>query len=311
MDRRDGSRLLVVGEEGVRDRMFPDAVELVPGDAVVVVNDTKVIPARLRTHKDTGGAVELLLLEKIEAKRWRCMARSSKPLRPGAVLVVDAGGPTLTVRTGRDDEGLVEVELPTSADELLADYGEVPLPPYIARPGGTTAQDLDRYQTVYARDPGAVAAPTAGLHFTRELLDALPGDLATVTLHVGPGTFASVRADDLDRHVMHAERFEIPERTAELVASGRPIVAVGTTVVRALEAAARGDAGTTNLFIRPGFEFRVVDHLITNFHLPESTLLMLVCAFAGRERVMRAYQHAVGERYRFYSYGDAMWVSRS
>jgi len=312
-DRRDGSRLLHVGAGGCEDCAFGDVARLLPNDAVVVVNDTRVIPARLRAHKPTGGAVELLLLERIGAdgagERWRAMARSSKPLRAGAIVAIDGGGPPVEIASPRDEEGLVEVRLPEPAEQLLARWGQVPLPPYIERPDGTTAEDLERYQTVYARAAGAVAAPTAGLHFTRELLDGL-GEVAPITLHVGPGTFAPVRVDDLDAHVMHAERFEIPERTARLVASGRPVVAVGTTVVRALEAAARGDRGATKLFIRPGFRFQVVDHLITNFHLPESTLLMLVCAFGGYDRVMAAYRHAVSSGYRFYSYGDAMLLSR-
>jgi S-adenosylmethionine:tRNA ribosyltransferase-isomerase len=318
-DRRDGSRLLVVGgTDGagppVADRAFSDVLSLIPGDAVVVLNDTRVFPARLHLHKPSGGAVELLLVDRLGDRRWRCMARSSKPLRAGTVLAIDTrdggGGPTVTIAAGRDDEGLVVAELPAPADELCAAYGDVPLPPYIARPDGATEHDRERYQTVYAREPGAVAAPTAGLHFTDALVAALP-EVTFVTLHVGPGTFAPVRADDLADHVMHAERFEVPPRTADLVASGRPVVAVGTTVVRALEAHSRGDRGDTRLFIAPGFEFRAVDHLITNFHLPESTLLMLVCAFAGTERVMAAYRHAVGAGYRFYSYGDAMWMSRA
>lgn len=318
--RRDASRLLVVGDDGLDDRTFADLPALLPPDAVVVVNDAKVIPARLRGHKPTGGAVELLLLEPLAAPdprdpagghRWRAMARASKPLRAGTPVALAGGGPTVHIATDRAPDGTVEVVLPEPADDLCARWGEVPLPPYIARPRGATREDAERYQTVYARAPGAVAAPTAGLHFTPELLDALPGDVATLTLRVGPGTFAPVRADDLDDHEMHAEAFDIPERTARLVASGRPVVAIGTTVVRALEAYARGDRGATRLFIRPGFAFQVVDLLVTNFHLPESTLLMLVCAFGGTDRVFAAYRHAVAARYRFYSYGDAMLIARA
>ncbi len=313
-DRRDASRLLVVGEGDCRDRQFPDVVDHIPADAVVVLNDTKVRPARLRAHKQSGGAVELLVLEPAPGGLWRCLARSSKPLRPGMPLAIDGGGPTATVVEPRAPDGTVVVDIPGDIDAVLDAHGELPLPPYIARPDGITAADQDRYQTVYAREPGAVAAPTAGLHFTRALLDRLADrgcTLAYVTLHVGPGTFSPVRVDDLDDHVMHSERFEIPAETAALVDSGRPVVAVGTTSVRALEAAAAGAAGETNLFIRPGYSFRVVDHLVTNFHLPESTLLMLVCAFAGTDRILSAYRHAVAERYRFFSYGDAMFLSRS
>jgi S-adenosylmethionine:tRNA ribosyltransferase-isomerase len=307
--QRDRSRLLVVGDQ-LADRHIGDLPGLLAANAVVVFNDTRVIPARLRANKASGGAVELLLLHRLDGAKehWRCLARSSKPLRGGARLQL-GGGPAVQVVESRADDGTLVIELPEPADALMAAHGEVPLPPYVERPAGPTPADLERYQTVFARKPGAVAAPTAGLHFTPELMAQLP-EVAYVTLHVGPGTFAPVRAERLDDHVMHSERFSIPARTAELVASGRPVVAVGTTVARALEAAAAGDRDTTRLFIRPGFRFRVIDQLLTNFHLPESTLLMLVSAFAGHERTMAAYRHAVAAEYRFYSYGDAMLVSR-
>ncbi len=318
-DRRDGSRLLAVEPGGVEDLAFPALIDRLPADAVVVINDTRVIPARLHATKDTGGAVELLLLEAVGPGRWRAMARSSKPLREGARLALrrpdGSAGPSCRIASGRADDGTVEVELP---DDAVDACGEVPLPPYIERPDGATDADRERYQTVYARVPGAVAAPTAGLHFTPPLLEALAArgaTLAPLTLHVGLGTFAPVRGD-FDDHVMHVERYDIPDDTAALVRSGRPVVAIGTTVVRALEGcvADRGaietGPGQTRIFIRPGFRFRVVDHLVTNFHLPGSTLLALVSAFAGYDRVMSAYRHAVAAGYRFYSYGDAMLLHR-
>jgi S-adenosylmethionine:tRNA ribosyltransferase-isomerase len=335
--RRDDARLLVLGPDGaVADRAFRDIVELVPADAVIVVNDTRVLPARLRTRKPSGGAVELLFLERTEARevreQWRCLARSSKALRPGMRLDVLGIGPdgtaaetgdTVTVAEARAADGTVLIDIAGDGHALLERAGELPLPPYIARPQGPTPLDAERYQTVFARQPGAVAAPTAGLHFTPSILDALQErgcTIASITLHVGPGTFLPVRAERIDEHEMHSERYEVPEQTAALVSSGRPVVAVGTTCVRALESAAAASNGSgkvvagpgeTRLFITPGFRFRVVDWMVTNFHLPESTLLMLVCAFAGHERVMAAYGHAVAAGYRFFSYGDAMLVARA
>ena len=319
-ERRDGARLLVVGGEGaLDDRRFVELPALLPEGAVVVVNDTKVVPARVRTRKAaTGGAVELLFVEPAAGGGWECLARPKKGLRGGMELVAERGGKRIVVVRPRDERLVVTVEGDVYA--FLDEAGELPLPPYIERAGGPDADDAARYQTVFAQAPGAVAAPTAGLHFTPAVLDALRArgaSIATVTLHVGLGTFAPVREDDLARHVMHRERYHVPEETAALVASGRPVVAVGTTVVRTLESAAGGPkqvrpgAGDTKLFIRPGidFTFRAVDHLVTNFHLPESTLLMLVSAFAGVDRIRAAYAHAVAAGYRFFSYGDAMLLS--
>jgi len=330
-DRRDASRLLVVPREGpLGDLRFTDLAGLLPSESVLVVNDTSVIPARLHARKPSGGAVELLLVEPADPDRpagaWVALARSSKPLRHGAELALldRAGNPAAAARIAspRRDDGTVLVEIDPTAGSplaLLDRLGDVPLPPYIERADGADPSDRERYQTVYAREPGAVAAPTAGLHFTPELLAALAErgiTRAPLTLHVGLGTFAPVRGPDLRDHRMHRERYTIPAETARLVSSGRPVVAVGTTSVRALEAAARGPRdvppgpGTTDLFIGPGFRFQVVDHLVTNFHLPGSTLLVLVCALAGRDRVLAAYRHAVAAGYRFYSYGDAMMLSR-
>lgn len=318
-DRRDASRLLHVAD-AISDRGFADIVDLLPPDAVLVVNDTRVIPARLAAVKPTGGAVEILLLEPVDPADpdgpWSALARASKPIRPGLELAIPAAG--AAARVLAVEAGTITIQLDRPALAVAEEAGEVPLPPYIARPAGPA--DRERYQTVYAARPGAVAAPTAGLHFTPELLAAIEARgiaRATVTLHVGLGTFAPVRTESLCDHQMHRERYSIPEATAHLVASGRPVVAVGTTVVRALEAAARGPRalaagpGSTDLFIAPGFRFQVVDHLVTNFHLPGSTLLVLVSAFAGHARVMAAYRHAVAAGYRFFSYGDAMLVSRS
>ena len=318
---RDASRLLHVTEP-LADLQFPDLVELLPADSVVVVNDTRVIPARVLGHKPTGGAVELLFLEPClepdapvappGTTAWRCLAKARRPLRVGQR--VEVGGTAIELLSERAADGSVVVAAPGDGLAFLDAHGHIPLPHYIAR--ADRADDRERYQTMFATRPGAIAAPTAGLHLTPALvarLEARGMTIAPVTLHVGWGTFEPIRVDDLRQHHMHRERYAIPDATAALVASGRPVVAIGTTALRALEAAAlQGPAGTTDLFIYPGsgHAFRAVDHLVTNFHLPESTLLMLVCAFAGTERVLAAYRHAVAARYRFFSYGDAMLLHR-
>lgn len=322
LEDRDGSRLLAVGPP-LEHRAFRDLATLLPANAVLVVNDTRVIPARIFGAKPTGGQVELLLLEPEPAapSTWRALARGA--VKPGMAITVGGGGRAvvLTIRSERDpsDQTLL-VDVPGDALALLERHGHMPLPPYIERAAG--ADDNHRYQTMFARAPGAVAAPTAGLHMTPAIaaeLTARGVAIATVTLHVGWGTFAPIRVSDVRDHKMHRERYSIPAPTAALIASGRPVVALGTTSLRALEAAAIaprqvavGD-GTTDLFIHPGSDhrFAIVDHLITNFHLPESTLLMLVCAFGGSARVLAAYRAAVAARYRFFSYGDAMWLTRS
>jgi S-adenosylmethionine:tRNA ribosyltransferase-isomerase len=318
---RDAARLLHVPHAGaMTDHTFADLVDLLPADAIVVANDTRVIPARVRGHKPSGGAVELLFLEPEPGipshpgtSAWRCLARARRPLRTAQTIAID-GGPALTIVAERAPDGTVVVAAPGDGLGFLDAHGHIPLPGYIDRPD--RADDRDRYQTMFARSPGAVAAPTAGLHMTPAIAERLTGrgiTLATVTLHVGWGTFASIRAQDVRQHRMHRERYVIPELTADLIATGRPIVALGTTTLRALEAAATAPhqvtagSGTTELFIYPGsgHTFRIVSHLVTNFHLPESSLLLLVCAFAGRDRVLTAYRRAIAERYRFYSYGDA------
>ena len=320
-DRTAARLLCLEGASGRwQDRGIRDLPGLVrPGD-LLVLNDTRVIPARLFGVKPTGGAVELLIERVIDARRAWAHLRASKFPRAGSRIVLEGGG---TLIVGERDGGLVEVavEGDESLPALLERVGHMPLPPYIQR--ADEPADRERYQTVFSAHPGAVAAPTAGLHFDQALLEQLVAKgvtLGTLTLHVGAGTFQPVRAEQLAEHRLHAERVEVSAALCEQIAATRArggrVVAVGTTVVRALETAAqdgelRPYAGETRLFIHPGraFRFRVVDALITNFHLPRSTLLMLVCAFAGRERVLAAYDHAVAAGYRFYSYGDAMWIT--
>ena len=323
LPERDASRLLVVDvpAEGLRHERFTNLPHLLP-PSLFVFNDTRVFPARLTGRKETGGRVEILLLRKREegAQVWLALGRSSKGLRPGMTLALAEDRVSARVVASLED-GHVEVELRGDGDidDLIREVGEVPLPPYIRRAAVET--DRDRYQTVYAREPGAVAAPTAGLHFTDATLRALREaghEQAYVTLHVGPGTFRPVQADRLEDHPMHEETYEIPEATVDAIAAarsaGRAVVAVGTTVVRTLEAATReggvpaAGIGSTRLFIRPPYRFRAVDHLVTNFHLPRSTLLALVMAFAGVDLTRRAYRAAIADRYRFYSYGDAMLI---
>ncbi len=323
--KRDASRLLLLdvpaGE--VEDRLFIELPSLLP-PSLFVFNDTRVFPARLFGSKATGGKVELLLLRKIaeDTDRWLAMGRSSKGLRQGMELDLCDGRLEGRVIRARE-HGQLEVELRADGevDALIEQAGEIPLPPYIRR--AAAKSDRTRYQTVFAKKTGAVAAPTAGLHFTDSSLSALEEAghrMAYVTLHVGPGTFRPVQADTLDEHEMHQEAYEIPEATVTAIgrarAEARPIVAVGTTVVRTLESAVDAEGnplagvGTTRLFIRPPHHFQVVDHLMTNFHLPRSTLLALVMAFAGAELTRRAYREAAERRYRFYSYGDAMLIRR-
>jgi S-adenosylmethionine:tRNA ribosyltransferase-isomerase len=322
---RDASRLLVLdrGRGSWQDRVFSDLPDLLrPGDCVVA-NQSRVIPARLLgTAVEGGGAVELLLLRPLAEERWEALVRPGRRCRVGARVAL-AGGAAHARIVGQSVAGarVVEIEGPWPVRELLERYGLPPLPPYIVRHDAPKPEDRERYQTVYAREEGSVAAPTAGLHFTPELLARLGRRGVAVhylTLHVGPGTFRLLRTPQIDEHRMEAERIEIPEATARAVAEarreGRRVVAVGTTTTRALEWAAghegrlREGTGEADLFIRPGHRFRVVDALVTNFHLPRSTLLVLVAALAGRALILEAYRHAVAARYRFYSYGDAMLI---
>jgi S-adenosylmethionine:tRNA ribosyltransferase-isomerase len=317
--------LTLIAGEAVRDLQFSDILELLhPGD-LLVMNNTRVIPARLFGHKATGGKVEVLVERVLDEHRVLAHVRASKSPRPGSVLTLE-GEVSATVE-GREGE-LFELSLMGKDSEsviaLLEAHGHMPLPPYIDR--ADQLADRERYQTVFAQRQGAVAAPTAGLHFDQDLLDALAEkgvESTFVTLHVGAGTFQPVRAELIADHHMHAETIEVSAETVAAVeatrARGGRVVAIGTTSVRALESAARFSTspgelrpyqGDTDIFITPGYQFQVVDALLTNFHLSESTLLMLVCAFAGYEEVMAAYRHAVEQRYRFFSYGDAMFLTR-
>jgi S-adenosylmethionine:tRNA ribosyltransferase-isomerase len=321
LPERGASRLLVLdGDSGTyRDSLFQALPNLLRPQDLLVFNNTRVLPARLFAHKQTGGRVEILVERVLAPRRVVAHLRASKTPRPGTLLRLPEGEP-LTVE-GRDESGLF-ILCSEHADfaQLMRRHGHMPLPPYITR--ADDAADRERYQTVYGRRDGAVAAPTAGLHFDAAMLQRLQDmgvEQAQVTLHVGAGTFQPVREDDLDRHRMHAEWLEVSERVCAQVADARArggrVVAIGTTSVRSLETAAASGVlapfrGDSRLFIRPGYRFQVVDALLTNFHLPESTLLMLVCAFAGYEPVMAAYRHAVAERYRFFSYGDAMFLTR-
>jgi S-adenosylmethionine:tRNA ribosyltransferase-isomerase len=319
---RGRARLLVLDAEGEdRHRSVSDLPALLgPGD-LVVVNDTRVVPARLAAVRvPSGGRVELLVLDCDQAGGWRALARPAKKLASGAALRV---GDAIDVMVeAREEGGVCRLRSAVPVAEILERFGEVPLPPYLKR--AALPEDREWYQTVYAVAPGAVAAPTAGLHLTREMLAALDAagvERAAITLHVGPGTFKPVKAERVEDHRLDAERYWVPEATCRAIERTRQrrgqVVAVGTTVVRCLEAAALAGGGTpaagagaTDLFIRPGFRFQVVDRLLTNFHLPRSTLLMLVAAFAGKERVLAAYREAIERGYRFYSYGDAMVARR-
>ena len=318
---RTASRLLYVDGKtgGLQDLRFADIVRLLAPNDLLVLNDTRVIKARLRGHKASGGEVEVLVERVLDHERALAQVRASKPPKAGGWMLL--AGLIEAQVIGRHGD-LFELRFlgDRSVLDSLSTHGEIPLPPYIDRAPG--ANDEVRYQTVYAKVPGAVAAPTAGLHFDDALLDVLRAKgvgVASVTLHVGAGTFQPVRNEDLSEHVMHSEWYDVPQATVDAIAGTRArngrVIAVGTTALRALESAAASGrlvAGTseTQLFIVPGFRFRVVDRLVTNFHLPRSTLLMLVSAFAGTENIRRAYRHAVEQRYRFFSYGDAMLLDR-
>lgn len=318
LPRRGASRLLALdGASGaIRDLAFDDFGGLLEAGDVVVLNDTRVLPARLRGRKASGGACELLLERVLDGRRILAQARASKGLRAGTRIDLPAGAGAVAIARHGD---LYELELDREALPYFESHGSVPLPPYVAREPDDS--DRERYQTVYATVPGAVAAPTAGLHFDEAALASLTRrgiGVERVTLHVGAGTFTPMRVDEVSEHRMHAERIRVPQPTVDAIEAAQRrngrVVAVGTTVVRALEAAASGGRleaieGETDIYIRPGHRFRVVDALLTNFHLPESTLLVLVSAFAGRERVLAAYHHAIAGRYRFFSFGDAMFVT--
>ena len=306
--QRSSSRLLRLAADGsIEDLTMSDLPALVDARDVLVLNDTRVVKARLAGRKASGGRIELFVERIVAPREALALIKASHPPAAGATLVVDDNVRVSVISREKD---LYRVAFSADVEGVLERCGAVPLPPYIEHP--PDERDAERYQTVYARVPGAVAAPTAGLHFDAPLLAALEARgarVAKLTLHVGAGTFQPVRSELVEAHRMHKERFSIPPATMRAI-SGRSVLAVGTTSLRALETAARSGEleGDTDLFIYPGFQFRVVKRLLTNFHLPRSTLLMLVAAFAGRERILEAYYHAIHERYRFFSYGDAMLI---
>ncbi len=323
LDDRSASRLLLLSRasELVVHKQFSSLPELLREGDLLVRNDTRVLPARLLGTKQSGGQVEVLLTRQCDPVQniWRCMTRSSKPVRIGSQLEFPEGLCGEVLGAESDGQRLVRFTCPGNFLQVLERVGHMPLPPYIRREDRDL--DKDRYQTVFARNLGAVAAPTAGLHFSEETFAALAErniDVCGITLHVGPGTFLPVRTENLSEHSMHSEVYEIPQVTAECIntarAAGRRIVALGTTVTRTLEHAVddqgllQAGQGETALFIMPGFNFRMVDALITNFHLPKSTLLVLVSAFAGRDFILKAYREAVDHGYRFFSYGDCMLI---
>ena len=315
---RAGGRLLHVPiARPLRDLQFTEFPSLLRAGDLLVFNDTRVIPARVHGVKPTGGQVEILLERVLDGHRILAHVHASKPLRAEAPVALPGG---VEARFIARHDDLFELQLSAEPLEYFQRYGAMPLPPYIER--GAEADDATRYQTIYAREPGAVAAPTAGLHFDADILarcKSMGVNSTFVTLHVGAGTFQNVRVDDLQQHRMHAERISLGADACTVIADtkarGGRVIAVGTTVVRSLESAAQSGTlqpfeGETRLFITPGYRFRVVDALLTNFHLPESTLLMLVCAFGGFDEVLHAYRHAVAQRYRFFSYGDAMFLEQ-
>jgi len=315
---RSASRLLCFDRQsgGLNDRYFIDLPGLLTAGDLLVFNNTEVIPARLYGRKASGGRVEILIERLLSKQECLAQVRASKSPKPGSTLILEDGSELLVL--GREDGFFHLQAVCGGLMELLQGLGHMPLPPYITRED--TDRDRCRYQTVFAQTPGAVAAPTAGLHFDQALLDQLKEagiQSTTVTLHVGAGTFQPVRVENIEDHHMHAEWLEVPQTACDAIAAARHrggrVIAVGTTAVRSLETAAQGGSlepfsGDSRIFIYPPYQFRAVDAMITNFHLPESTLLMLVSAFAGREQMLAAYRHAVEQRYRFFSYGDAMLI---
>ena len=317
--QRSASRLLVLTREQRAHRQFNDFIDLVqPGD-LLVFNDTKVIPARIFGHKDSGGKVEVLVERVLDAQHFLAHIRASKSPKINTILHLE-GDVDVKIIEREQDLFVLQNLAAQPVMQLLEQYGHIPLPPYIDR--AVKPIDKERYQTIYAKHQGAVAAPTAGLHFDTAMLEALTNkgvEFAFVTLHVGAGTFQPVRVDDIKAHKMHAERIEVSAAVCEQIkntkANGKRVIAVGTTSVRCLEAVSQGNkiepyCGDTDIFIYPGYDFSCVDALLTNFHLPESTLLMLVAAFAGYTNIMEAYAEAVLKKYRFFSYGDAMFINR-
>lgn len=320
VEPRDSSRLLVLGRESgeIEHRHFYDIIDYLNEGDLIVANDSRVLPARIYGVKDTGARVEFLLLKQISGNRWETLCKPGRKAKAGAKFTFGDGLLSATVVEVKDDGNrVVDFDCDENFFSTLDKIGQMPLPPYITE----ELKDQERYQTVYSHELGSAAAPTAGLHFTEELMEKLRNkgvNIAYVTLHVGLGTFRPVKVDDVTKHKMHSEHYEIPKKTADLIRqtkqNGKRVIAIGTTSCRTLEsvAAEHGEIipceGFTDIFIYPGFEFRVLDGLVTNFHLPESTLIMLVSAFAGYDNIMNAYKTAVDERYRFFSFGDAMII---
>lgn len=323
LEHRDASRMLVLNrrEQAWTDSSFKEFTSYLQRNDVVVVNNSRVIPARLTGNRETGGHVEIFLVHEIEKQIWEALVRPGSRLKQGSKVSFSEGKLIAEIL---DDPGTelrrVRFHCEGSFEDLLAQIGSTPLPPYIKRPSGASAEDRERYQTIYSKHRGAIAAPTAGLHFTPEVLAevARNASLAEITLHVGYGTFEPVRVDDVAEHSVSGEHFEISESAAQTInnarANGGRIIVVGTTTMRALESAANENgkvepgSGVATLTIKPGYQVRIAGALLTNFHLPRSSLLLLVSAFAGRELVLGAYAHAVQQRYRFYSYGDCMLI---
>lgn len=319
---RSASRLLRLdGKSGqLSDYGFRNLPEFLQPNDLLILNDTRVIKARLTGEKASGGKIEIMVERLLDTHRLLAQIRASRSPKPGSLLRI-ADAFDAEVMTRQDDLFLLEIRSPTPAIELIDQYGSLPLPPYISHKAD--GHDEERYQTVFAREPGAVAAPTAGLHFDDAMMDRLQAAgiaIAYVTLHVGAGTFQPVRVDNIHEHKMHSELYSVTQATVDAIqhaqAKGGKVTAVGTTALRALESAARsgelqGGSGETDIFITPGYRFQVVERLLTNFHLPKSTLLMLVSAFAGTENIKNAYQHAIEAKYRFFSYGDAMLIERA
>ena len=320
VEPRDSSRLLVLGRESgeIEHRHFYDIIDYLNEGDLIVANDSRVLPARIYGVKDTGARVEFLLLKQISGNRWETLCKPGRKAKAGAKFTFGDGLLSATVVEVKDDGNrVVDFDCDENFFSTLDKIGQMPLPPYITE----ELKDQERYQTVYSHELGSAATPTAGLHFTEELMEKLRNkgvNIAYVTLHVGLGTFRPVKVDDVTKHKMHSEHYEIPKKTADLIRqtkqNGKRVIAIGTTSCRTLEsvAAEHGEIipceGFTDIFIYPGFEFRVLDGLVTNFHLPESTLIMLVSAFAGYDNIMNAYKTAVDERYRFFSFGDAMFI---
>ena len=326
-DKRENSRMMVLNRENqtIEHKHFYDIVDLLDENTLLVLNNTKVLPARLYGTKETGAKIEVFLLECKSGKEWSCLIKPSKRVKPDTIIKISDELQVRAIkRLEEDGEWLVEMIYEGDLFEILHKVGNIPLPPYIERKIQNEELknfDMERYQTVYAKDEGSVAAPTAGLHFTKEILEKLKAkgvEIAYVTLNVGLGTFRPVKCENITDHKMHSETFEITQETADIInrakASGKKITAVGTTTVRTLETAfqkygkIQACHDHSELFIYPPYEFKVIDRLITNFHLPKSTLLMLVSALAGKDFIFKAYKEAVQNRYRFFSYGDCMFI---